>query len=150
MLNKILLEGRITKDPILKKTQNGKQYVAFIVANSQKNAEGKEYTDFVPCIAWNKTAELITTYLKKGALISLEGSLSVQNTVADNGCYKTYIRVLCSRIHFLSKAKSEDTNHQNESNEMTELNEEEQNLSVDDQLAQFMEDTDGITDDLPF
>ena len=70
-MNNIVLIGRITKDPELKYTNNGKGNTRFTLA-VQRN---KDETDFINCVAWEKTAENIAEYIKKGSQIAVQGSI---------------------------------------------------------------------------
>lgn len=70
-MNNIVLIGRITKDPELKYTNNGKGNTRFTLA-VQRN---KDETDFINCVAWEKTAENIAEYFKKGSQIAVQGSI---------------------------------------------------------------------------
>lgn len=70
-MNNIVLIGRITKDPELKYTNNGKGNTRFTLA-VQRN---KEETDFINCVAWEKTAENIAEYFKKGSQIAVQGAI---------------------------------------------------------------------------
>lgn len=70
-MNNIVLIGRITKDPELKYTNNGKGNTRFTLA-VQRN---KEETDFINCVAWEKTAENIAEYFKKGSQIAIQGAI---------------------------------------------------------------------------
>lgn len=64
--------GKITKDPEIKMTQGGKQICRFSIANEEGWGKNKK-TDFIPCLAWDKTANTISTYFKKGDSIFVEG-----------------------------------------------------------------------------
>ena len=70
-MNNIVLIGRITKDPELKYTNNGKGNTRFTLA-VQRN---KDEADFINCVAWEKTAENIAEYFKKGSQIAVQGSI---------------------------------------------------------------------------
>ena len=71
IMNNIVLIGRMTKDPELKYTNNGKGNTRFTLA-VQRN---KEETDFINCVAWEKTAENIAEYFKKGSQIAVQGAI---------------------------------------------------------------------------
>lgn len=75
--NHIQLMGRLTADPELKATSSGKHICRFTVAvdRGRKNANGEREADFISCIAWEKTAELISRYWSKGKMIAVGGEL---------------------------------------------------------------------------
>jgi single-strand DNA-binding protein len=66
--------GRLTKDPELKTTQSGKKYTRFCLAvDGIKDKDGNKTADFVDCIAWNKSAEIIAQYARKGSKLGVNG-----------------------------------------------------------------------------
>lgn len=74
MINRVVLIGRLTKDPMIRKTQTGKSVTSFTVAVNRRSSQNDQ-TDFIRCVAWEKTAEILSQYAKKGSLISLEGKI---------------------------------------------------------------------------
>ena len=72
-MNNVILLGRFTKEPELKKTYDGKSFIPFTLAVNKKN--NRDEADFINCVAWEKTAELISMYFKKGHRIIVEGRL---------------------------------------------------------------------------
>lgn len=108
MINKVILEGRITKDPILRKTQTGASVVSFTIAvNRRIKQEAQPDADFINCVAWNKTADLMAQYVKKGSLISVEGRLQTHNYDDKDGKRIYVTEVMTESIHFL---ESKNTN----------------------------------------
>lgn len=73
MVNRVVLVGRLTRDPELRKTQTGKSVLSFSLAVKRRFSE--DQSDFINCVAWDKTADFISNYLRKGSLISVEGSI---------------------------------------------------------------------------
>ena len=100
-MNKVFLTGRITKDPVLEHTKNGTPTCQFIVAtNRPSTRDGKRETDFITCIAWNKQAENLVKYQRKGNMLGIQGQYRVDTyEVKGEKKYKTYI--LCQEIEFL-------------------------------------------------
>lgn len=98
-MNLAILLGNITKDIEIKTTSSGKEVASFSLAVRRDN----ENTDFIPCTAFGKTAELLSKYCSKGSKISVEGSLR-QNTYTDkDGNKRTTYNVLVNKINLLSK-----------------------------------------------
>lgn len=85
-MNKVMLVGRLCNDPELKQTGENK-YIRFNVAVNRRVAkeDGTRDADFISCVAWNKTAEVINQYFKKGSLIALEGRIQTGSYEKDNG-----------------------------------------------------------------
>ncbi|AOG59977.1 single-strand DNA-binding protein [Spiroplasma helicoides] len=98
-MNSVNLIGRITKDPELRTSSTGKSYVAFTLAVSEYGG-GKEYTNFIPCFAWEKTAENLARYVKKGGQIAVEGNVNVRQD-NNNGQYSTQVTIRANRVQFL-------------------------------------------------
>ena len=75
MINRVVLVGRLTKDPELRYTPNGIASCRFTVAVNRTfaNEQGERDADFISCVAWRKQAENLANYQRKGALIGLEG-----------------------------------------------------------------------------
>ncbi len=109
-MNKVILVGRLTKDPELKTTQSGLAVARFTIAISQNftNRNGERGTDFINCVVWEKQASNIAKYCHKGSLVSAEGRLTNRSYDAPDGTkrYETYVVV--ERVQFLS-SKSEST-----------------------------------------
>lgn len=104
-MNTCSLVGRVTKDIELRKTQTCKSVVSFTLA---VNRRGKDTgADFIPCVAWDKTAELLDMYVNKGERIGIEGSISTRN-YTDNSGQKRYItEVLVHTVEFMQDRKEQ-------------------------------------------
>lgn len=100
-MNNVVLIGRLTKDPELTYTESGKAKVRFILAVKGFNEDD---TDFLTCIAWNKTAESVANYVKKGHKIGVTGHIKTRSWESDNG--RVYItEILCDQVEFLEQKK---------------------------------------------
>lgn len=96
-MNVVSLTGRITKELSLSKTNNGKSFVRFTVAVNRD----KDNADFVPCVAWNQTAENMCKYCHKGSLIAVTGSI-ITGSYDNNEGKKVYtVDVMANRVEFL-------------------------------------------------
>lgn len=101
-MNHVGIVGRTTKDPTLRHLSEGRTQTSFSLAISRnyKNSEGIVETDFVQCIAWGKTAELIEKYCKKGSLIGIKGRLQ-SNTYTNRDNQKVYAtNVVVEEVRF--------------------------------------------------
>ncbi len=99
MINKTILQGRLTREPELKKTQNDVNVCNFSVAWSKKIKDG-EITVFVDCTAWRYTAEFISKYFTKGQQIVLEGELRNNNWTEESGNKHSKLYLEVSEVHF--------------------------------------------------
>ena len=107
-MNKIILIGRLTKDPTLIYTPNGyaNSRMTIAVDRKYKDKQGNKITDFIPIIAWQKLAETVAQYMRKGKQIAVEGSLEIRTYEKDN--QKMFIsEVVASDIRFLDKVEKE-------------------------------------------
>ena len=107
-LNKVILGGRITADPELKKTDSGIPVCSFSMAINRKNKDGEQQTDFVNCVAWRKTAEFVAQYFKKGSSICLVGSIQTRSWTDNNNNKRYATEVIADEVNFVdSKAKND-------------------------------------------
>ena len=105
-MNSIQLIGRITRDIELKQTQGGKSYCNFSLAVAREF--NKEETDFINCVTWEKKAETIEKYVKKGHKFGVMGRIQIDKK--DNA---PYTKVIVEKIYFLESNKNEAIATQN-------------------------------------
>lgn len=109
MINRVILVGRLTRNLELKYTANGIANLQFSLAvnRSYTGANGEKQADFISCMAWRGTAENMAKFLKKGALIGIEGRIETSSYQANDGStrYSTY--VVCDHVQFLESKKSQ-------------------------------------------
>ena len=80
--------GRLTRDPNVKYTQSGKAYASFTLAiDRRKSGDGNQQADFISCVAWEKTAEVISQYVSKGQKIGVEGRIQTRSYEKDGRKY---------------------------------------------------------------
>ncbi len=113
MLNSVNLIGRFTRDPELRSTPNGVSTCSFTIAvdrNFVRQGEERK-ADFIGCVAWRQTAELISKYFKKGNLIALEGSIQTR-TWDDNDGKRHYVtEVIVDRVHFVESKRDRENSY---------------------------------------
>jgi single-strand DNA-binding protein len=160
MLNKAIIIGRFTRDPELRKTQNGKSVLNFSLASSRKYG-GNEQVDYINCIVWEKGAEIIAQYMKKGSLIQVEGR-TVSRSYDDRDGKKVYVQeVLVENFNFLesrtSSTQSAPQQSYNQQGYSPSYSQPQSSYTVSDPYADFAssDDSDGplldiSSDDLPF
>lgn len=145
-MNKSILIGRITKDPELRTTPNNRSVCQFTIAvnRTYTNEEGKREADFINCVVWDKQAENLAMYQKKGNQIAVEGRIQTRNYDDNNG-KKVYVtEVLVNNISYLD-TKKDDSNFNNlEEPQIVEKQEE-----IDPYQA-FGDSIEVNDDDLPF
>lgn len=110
-MNKVILIGRLTKDPELKEIKDGStQFCKFSLAvnNGHINENGERDVDFIPVIIWGKQAIVFANYMKKGSLVSITGKLKIRSFEDSENNRKYFSEVLTEEFQFLeSKNKRE-------------------------------------------
>ena len=109
-MNKIILLGRLVKDPELRHTENGdKIYTKFTIAVQRnfKLPDGVREADFIPIKVWGKKAEVIVKYMKKGSLITLSGRLRTGSYEDKEGNRKYIAEVVAEDFKFIENNKTE-------------------------------------------
>lgn len=111
-MNSVQLLGRICADPELKTTQTGKSYCQFSLAVNR----GKDSpADFIPCEAWNKTAEIIAKWFQKGSVFCFEGSLHSSQFTDKNGQNRYSLKAVVNNITFVpGQNNNSSDNNRNE------------------------------------
>lgn len=108
MLNKAILMGRLTHDPELRHTGTGKPVATFTVAIDNGYGENKK-TDFINCVAWNKTAEFVAKWFSKGQMIIVEGRISTRTWDGNDGRKNYATEVVAHEVQFGESKKTEST-----------------------------------------
>ena len=98
MLNKAILNGRLTKAPELKQTNSGKSVCGFTIAVDR--SRDREKTDFIPIVAWGKTADFVNQWFGKGDLITIVGRIEVRNYEDKNGNKRTATEIIAEEVLF--------------------------------------------------
>ena len=112
MINRVVLVGRLSRDPDLRKTPNNASVVSFTVAvdNRTKDANGNKTTSFIPCVCWNSVADNVNKYTKKGSLVGVEGRINQRSYKKADGTTAQVIEVIADTVQFLGpKADSAPT-----------------------------------------
>ena len=127
MLNKIILMGRLTRDPELRKTGNGTAVTSFTLAvdRDYKPQDGERETDFIDVVAWRGTAEFVFKYFTKGRMAVVEGRLQVRDWKDKDGAKRRSTEVIADNVYFGDSKRSESGTPAETSGEFQELPEEE-------------------------
>ena len=102
MLNKIILMGRLTHDPELRRTQNGTAVTGFSLAVERdfKDEDGKRATDFIDIVAWRAAAEFVAKYFTKGRMAVVEGRLQIRDWTDKDGGKRRSAEVVADNVYF--------------------------------------------------
>lgn len=102
MLNSITMMGRLTRDPELRRTPNGKGVCSFTLAvdRDTKNDNGERCVDFIECVAWDGTAEFVAKHLTKGSLVCILGRLQISAWSDKEGNKHKSAEVIVRSVYF--------------------------------------------------
>lgn len=138
-MNSVNLVGRLSNNPQLRITTNGKQICRFSIAVTLrfKNATGVYEADFINCVAFNKTAELINEYIQKGDLVGVSGRIQTGSYTAQDGSKRYTTDVVIENIYFL-KSKEKPAHEQvSEHVEQTDIFADfGENVEIDDNFLE--------------
>ena len=144
-MNKVCLTGRITRNIELKYNQNNVAITSFTLAVTRKfkNQNGEYESDFINCIAYKSTAELLNKYVKKGDLLGIEGRIQTRNYEDKDGKRVYVTEVIVDSIDFLQSRKDESKQ------DTTKTENTKQKLS-DDVFSEFGSSIEITDDDIAF
>jgi len=142
-MNRVILIGRLTKDPDLRYTSSGRAVANFTLAVNRpfRNAQGKNEADFINCQTWRKQAENLATYMKKGNLIGVDGRIQTRTYENQEGKTVFVTEVLAESIQFLESRNTSEKPNRSKQQAIDTAN---------DMVRNSVETKDVQDDDLPF
>lgn len=155
MLNRVVLVGRLTKDPELRYTPNGVAVANFTIAVNRpySNQQGDREADFINGVVWRKPAENLANYMQKGSLIGVDGRIQTRNFEGQDGKRVYVTEVVAESIQFLESKGSQsgrrDQSNRQQGNQQSYQNNNQQNYQGDP-FRNHGEPIDISDDDLPF
>ena len=152
-MNKVILIGRLTKDPELRKTPTDVSVCQFTIAVNRafQQQNGERQADFINCIAWRNQAENLAKYMKKGGQIAVDGSIQTRSYDDQNGVRRFITEVVCNQITFLEAKKSETSYGYNDLSQLEVPPMRESNsFSQESPFGDIKSNFDISSDDLPF
>lgn len=104
-MNKVILMGRLTKDPEVRYTQTGKVVTQFILAVDRpfKDADENKETDFIPVVVWGKAAELVGNSCQKGHRLLIDGRLQIRSYEAKEGGKRWVTEIIANGVEFVER-----------------------------------------------
>ena len=102
MLNSVVIMGRLTRDPELRRTQSGTAVTSFSLAVDRdfKSQSGEKETDFIDVVAWRNTGEFAAKYLAKGRMAAVEGRIQVRDWQDKDGNRRKSVEVVADNVYF--------------------------------------------------
>ncbi|MCQ2010572.1 single-stranded DNA-binding protein [Sporolactobacillus sp. STSJ-5] len=159
MINRVVLVGRLTKDPELRYTPNGVAVTSFTIAVNRpfKKQDGEQEADFIPVVVWRKQAENAANFLSKGSLAGVDGRIQTRN-YKDNKKRMVYItEVIADSVQFLEPKGSHSSNQPASGNNYSGGNQstgrsqsQQSEPSFEDPFANDGTQVNISDDDLPF
>ena len=103
MINRVVLVGRMTKDPELRRTSQGDAVASFTLAVNRNftSRDGQQQADFINCVVWRKPAENVERYCSKGSLVGVEGRIQTRSYDNAQGQKVYVVEVVCDSVQFL-------------------------------------------------
>ena len=121
-MNSCNFTGRLTKDPELKTTQSDKKYIRFCLAvDGIKDKDGNKTADFVDCIAWNKSAEIIAQYARKGSKLGVSGRYHT-TTYDKDGEKRKSVDIVVNEFDFFDSKPKDQPAQAQQPQEQPEIN----------------------------
>lgn len=160
MINRVVLVGRLTKDPDLRYTSSGVAVANFTIAVNRPftNQQGDREADFINCVIWRKPAENLANYMSKGSLIGVDGRIQTRSYDGNDGKRVYVTEVVADSVQFLesrssNKGSSTDGGQGSGSNQPRQDQNQQQpsqNQSNQNNQSENLEPIDISDDDLPF
>ena len=113
MLNHIVIMGRLTRDPELRRTGSGIAVASFSVAVDRDIANkesGERETDFIDCVAWRGTGEFVSKYFQKGSMIVVSGRLQIRSWTDKDGNKRRSAEIVADNVYFGSSRRDDASN----------------------------------------
>ena len=142
MINRVVLVGRLTRDPELRKTNSGNSVCSFTIAvdNWQKNPDGTKSASFISCVTFSQSADLVSKFTRKGSLVGVDGRLNQRSYQRQDGTKASVLEVLCDSVQFLEPKSAMAVENGDTPNDVSQVENEGKNL----------DSLDLPDDDLPF
>lgn len=159
MINKAVIVGRLVRNPVLRKTTSGASVTSFTVAVDRKfKAEGQPTADFIQCTSWNKVADNVARYMKKGFLIGVEGRLQTRSYEDKDGKRQIICELVAESTAFLEQKDKCGTASQSDESvggykhttDTTNSSPQEQQSGYSENYGYGNDGLDIASDDLPF
>ena len=129
MINNVVLVGRLTREPELKKTQSGVSFVNFTVAvnRTYTDQSGERQADFISCVVWRAQADNLARYMRQGSLIGIEGRIQTRTYESEQGT-RYITEIVANSIQFL---ETKSTQSQQQSSQSSKNNDDYYDVSQD-------------------
>ena len=149
MINRVVLVGRMTRDPELRRTNTGSAVTSFTLAlNRNYNSADGVQADYIPCVVWNKAAENVEKYCAKGSLVGVEGRLRSRSYDNAQGQKVYVVEVVCDSVQFLETRAARERSQQPTANHNDFFDAKPMNLEKE--FSNSFDSFDIMEDDIQF
>jgi len=151
-MNKVILIGRLTKDPELKTTTSGIATTTFTLAvdrNFVNQQSGQREADFLNCVVWRKQAENVSRYCSKGSQVAVEGRIQTRSYDASDGTKRYVTEIVCDNVTFLG-SKNSNNNNASFNNDFSGASQDIETTDLSEDPYASMGDEVILDDALPF
>lgn len=123
MLNNVIIMGRLTRDPELRRTQGGTAVTSFTMAVDRdfKSQSGEKETDFIDVVAWRNTGEFAAKYLAKGRMAVVEGRIQVRDWQDKDGNRRKSVEVVADNVYFADSKRDSKPQESRDDQEFDEI-----------------------------
>lgn len=140
MINRVVLVGRLVRDPELRRTASGIPVATFTVAvDNRVKSNNEKSASFIPCVVWNQAADNVAKYTRKGSLVGIDGRIVQRTYDKKEGGRASIVEIVCDSVQFLEPKSS---------NNGPSENDYQPDEPVDD--SKNLESVDLVGNDLPF
>ena len=142
MINRVVLVGRLTRDPELRNTNSNNPVCTFTLAvdNRTKASDGSKTASFITCVVFSQQADNVAKFVRKGSLVGVEGRLNQRSYERKDGTKASVIEVVCDSVQFLEPKGTNDSNDTVTFDDAPANKTEENNIEA----------IDLVNDDIPF
>lgn len=129
-MNKVILIGRLTKDPELRYTESNIAVATFTLAvnKNHTNSNGEREADFINIVVWRKQAENVKDYLFKGSKVAIEGTIQTRSYEDNNGQKRYITEIIANSLEFLDSKKDSNSKQENDNNPFADFG---QQIAID-------------------
>lgn len=161
-MNKVILIGRLARDPEMRTTMSGMNVTRFTIAvtRTYQDQNGERGADFINCVAWRKQAENIAKYCSKGTQVAVDGRIQTGSYDAQDGSKRYTTDIICDNVTFLGSKSDNNNSYNNNFNNNNNYNDQSYNANQgndmptsdisEDPFKDFGEEVALSDDDLPF
>lgn len=150
-MNKVILIGRLARDPEMRTTISGTNVTRFTIAvtRTYQDQNGERGADFINCVAWRRQAENIAKYCQKGTQVAIDGRIQTGSYDAQDGTKRYTTDIICDNVTFLGSKNNDSFTGNNNNNSNIEPSIQPTDIS-EDPFKDFGEEIALSDDDLPF